>query len=440
MLGDRPILAKRLPTEPVFPTRSQSVVEISNVARAKPRPLQASLDGMEPSAPMRNVPVHAAWSAPVDPLHALADWRAAGLDGVGINHQITRTYEAYGTRLQARLDPDFDPLNPTASRANANWFALASHPSAAAGDVIEVARDMRDIFAAKTAGKPGDVLREYAAAGEALIQAIREVDLKAFVDPRLLAISSERAIRLLEAAPGRGVREKLESFSATLENLCAEGNQAIFADIAASGATYQRFLVDHPGLTPERFLAAFRLPGSTPKAGALYTRALADVHAGRLPTQVEALLPAPFTGLDAVVVAFTLYEQARLTPDLATKNALIVMGNALILVREQRDLGGPVMNPGRILEGEVDRPSLMKLITPTIRISAGGDAWRFSEYARDNLPKHGKDPLVPRSTEYNWADLQTRLDAIWDFSRHIDAPENRGKIWNLPSGKAIEVS
>lgn len=389
--------------------------------------------------------------------HAIAARRAQVVDtapSLKTNSRITQGYLQLVEPMQAVVDPDFRPGLP--SRVLSNWFAFAPHASQEAGKGMLGAHLARAIIDAAqgepapsvqealargglsgperiVAEKVADTLRwfglthDVAASLGALLSA---ANIEALADPRTLWITTFRVTRLLHESTGNTPLEKAEAVARTLEQLLVEGNVAIFEDIGGSGRRYLDWR-QHTGpekVTSARVLESFALEGArSEEARRAWTYAHQSVKRTPRPTSFDTELPG-VNGQSLVVAAFALFEDARRAP-VEDRNALIAFANNYLAWREQHDAVQPAFTPSTPKAGEVSRSTLMRAMTPTLRLPLGPVAWEFTDYTRTLKDRDGNF-LTSKPTEYNWAVFADCWPAI------LNAFEvgygNQEALWAMP--------
>ncbi|WP_309897385.1 hypothetical protein [Archangium sp.] len=388
---------------------------------------------------------------------AIAARRAQVVDSapsLKTNSRITQGYLQLVEPMQAVVDPDFRPGLP--SRVLSNWFAFAPHASQEAGKGMLGAHLARAIIDAAqgepapsvqealargglsgperiVAEKVADTLRwfglthDVAASLGALLSA---ANIEALADVRTLWITTFRVTRLLHESTGNTPLEKAEAVARTLEQLLIEGNVAIFEDIGGSGRRYLDWR-QHTGpekVTSARVLESFALEGyRSEEARRAWTYAHQNVKRTPRPTSFDTELPG-VNGQSLVVAAFALFEDARRAP-VQDRDALIAFANNYLAWREQHDAVQPAFTPSTPKAGEVSRSTLMRALTPTLRLPLGPVAWEFTDYTRTLKDRDGNF-LTSKPTEYNWAVFADRWPAI------LNAFEvgygNQEALWAMP--------
>ncbi|MEW6277152.1 MAG: hypothetical protein AB1758_00915, partial [Candidatus Eremiobacterota bacterium] len=254
--------------------------------------------------------------------------------------------------------------------------------------------------------------------------------MSALLDPRVLSVCAHRLAGLLADTPG-DLLERFTTLARTVQNALEEGNRRIFTDIGVAGQDFLTARRAKGGALSADECCALS-PDHT-RARAVYDRSLAFVDApGPVPQDIGAAYP----GLDSTAMlgaGFALFEEAGRSRG-ERRGRLIVLANNLLAHHEQFTIVQPAFTPPQ-KEGEVDRESLFRILTPTVGVKTRSGNWRYSEFARQ-LPPRDHNPFTPRVTEYNWATFSDRWAGILDFFaaayRH---PEG---CWPMPSPDPAE--
>jgi hypothetical protein len=356
---------------------------------------------------------------------------------VDLNRRVNQDYGRLGERFQAIIDPSCDSTG--ISEAYPGWFAFAAFASRGIGQAqlgaeigLEAARFYRDTgshhprLAHLAAGLMAALIHEEARLAATFLigfasafrhqGALQGIALPAILEPRTFLVSTHRLLELLLEAPGSDPIDRLSSVAATLRNTMEEGNRRIYADIGGAGQDYLIFRRSLGGnVTPEQALAGFPLSERPDLAQAAYRFALQ--HLDETPLPVEFGDAMPDLRVDArplVVAGLALYELAGRTTDLAAKNRCVAFANNFLIYREQQQALQPAFTPGRLIPGEVDRLKLLAIITPGIEVVLRHETWTFAAYAERHLPARSHDPLLSRSTQYNWGVFEDRWLPITD--------------------------
>jgi hypothetical protein len=370
------------------------------------------------------------------------------------NSRITQGYLQLAVRMQAVVDPDYRPGVP--SRVLSNWFAFAPHASQEAGKGMLGAHLARAIIDAAqgepapsvrhaldrggldgperiVAEKVADTLRWFGLTHDvaaSLGTLLSAANIDALADPRTLWITTFRVARLLHESLGNTPLERAEAVARTLEQLLLDGNVAIFEDIAGSARRYLDWR-QHTGpdtVTSARVLESFTLEGARPEdARRAWEYAHQNVKKTPLPTNFDTGLPG-VSGRSMLVAAFALFEDAR-RARAEDPYTLIAFANNYLAWREQHDAVQPAFTPATPKVGEVSRSTLMRALTPTLRLPLGPIAWEFTDYTRTLKDRDGNF-LTSKPTEYNWALFEDRWPAILDaFALGYG---NQEALWALP--------
>jgi hypothetical protein len=372
------------------------------------------------------------------------------------NHAITAGYQKLGALVQDLVDPAF--RRDHRSQLAPNWFAMGSYVSNAGGKnmvaldraraLLAAQADLASACAALGLGSVGEraalALEPIVGRSEltrtlsrtlcALLLVVRrQVSTVADVDARVLPRSLRRSADLLESVEARGIADKVDAVLRTAYNALADGNIAIYGDVALAGQDFFElrhasgaFASDEPLFGA---LGALWSPRDTPRFVSdarevvAYCRArLGDIGALRGLASRFAHIGSG-RGLAFLGAGFALYEEGRAT-ELYRKNQLIAGANALLALREQRDVVQRAFE-GREPHG-VDRAEVFRLVTPFLTIPVGPACWHFSRWA-DAFPARrpreglGLDRLDPQASRYNWAVFEDRWTPILDFFEHMYA-------------------
>jgi hypothetical protein len=351
------------------------------------------------------------------------------------NRRITEGYIQLAHEMGCLLDPALQPGG--ASGVRPNWFVFAPHASRTGGEGLLGAAIARRILEAAR-GQPSlsvaHALARVGLEGEASIHVERlgveltahglPVDAaaslaslttalngEALADPRTLATTTSRLASLYWSAPAVLPLDRAERVVVTLERTLHEGNVAIFTDIGGAGRLYLDWRQGAGAVTPERVLAEFPLPGAVPaEARQAYDFALA--HAGDTPRPHAPHLVFPGMHWKSLLVAaFAVYEQARLAPTPAARDALIALGNNYVAWREQHDQAQPVFTPAAPAPDEVSRAALLEALTPLLTTDFGTLEWNYADFAYGQPDRDG-NPLTSQPTEYSWAVFWDRWTGI----------------------------
>ncbi|MFP2910144.1 hypothetical protein ACLESD_34925 [Pyxidicoccus sp. 3LFB2] len=369
------------------------------------------------------------------------------------NRIITEGYIQLAYEMGGVLDPTLQPGGVSSVRPN--WFVFAPHASRTGGEgMLGTALARRIIDAAR--GQPSlsvlHALQRVGLTGELSLSAQRlglelvlhgipldaaaslaslatAMNWAALADPRTLLSTASRFAALYWSAPGFFPLDKTERLVVTLERTLHEGNLAIYTDVGGAGRSYLDWRQGAGAVTPERVLTEFTLPGAVPaEARQAYDFALAHAYDVPRPYEFHLLFPG-MHWKSLLVAAFAVYEEARLAPTPAARDALIAMGNNYVAWREQHDMAQPVFTPASPRADEVSRPALLQAITPLLTTDFGTMKWNYADYAYSRPDRDG-NPLTSPPTEYNWAVFWDRWTGIlYAFDQAYLQPE---ALWAMP--------
>lgn len=370
------------------------------------------------------------------------------------NQRITEGYIQLAYEMGGLLDPALQPGG--SSDVRPNWFVFAPHASRTGGEgmlAAALARRLLDtargrpslsvLHALDRVGLTGTVRLtvkklslEFVLRGLPIDAAASLASLttamngEALADPRTLATTTSRFASLYWSAPAVHPLDKAESVALTLERTLHEGNLAIFTDIGGSAFLYLDWRRGVTGeVTPERVLTEFPLQDAVPRESRLaYEYAVAHAHDTPRPHQLASLFPG-MHWKSLLVAAFALYEEARLAPAPAARDALIAMGNNYVAWREQHDMAQPVFTPAVPHADEVSRAALLRALTPMLTTDFGTLEWNYSDYAYSQPDRDG-NRLTSPPTEYSWAVFWDRwMGILHAFEQAYDAPS---ALWVMP--------
>jgi hypothetical protein len=372
------------------------------------------------------------------------------------NRRITLGYIQLANELQTLLDPAFQPGGTSSVRPQ--WFCFAPHASQAGGKgmlgaalarrLLDAARVQPSLSVASALDRVGltslrlerlhveslalqlvgqGLVHDAAAAIAALTTAMNG---EALVDPRTLAITSARFGALYWSAPALLPLDKAERVVITFERTLHEGNLAIYSDIGGAGRAFLDWRQAATGeVTPQRVLTEFTRPGAVQAEAQLaYDYALAHAEDTPRPSQLDTLFPG-MHWQSLLVAAFALYEESRLAPTPARRDALIAMGNNYVAWREQHDMAQPVFTPAPLHADEVSRAALLEGLTPVLTTDFGTIEWNYADYAYAQPDRDG-NLLTSQPTEYSWAVFPDRWRGVlYAFELGYGAPSD---IWVMP--------
>ncbi|WP_164002700.1 hypothetical protein [Pyxidicoccus caerfyrddinensis] len=369
------------------------------------------------------------------------------------NRRITDGYIQLAYEMGGVLDPTLQPGGTSSVRPN--WYVFAPHASRTGGEgmlgaaiarrILDAARGQPSLSvpgALQRVGLTGDLelsverlglqLVLYGVpidAAASLASLATAMNWDALADPRTLITTASRFAALYSSAPALLPLDKAERVVVTLERTLHEGNLAIFGDIGGSGRLYLDWRQGAGAVTPERVLTEFTLPGAVPaESRQAYDFAVAHAYDTPRPYEFDLLFPG-MHWKSLLVAAFAVYEEARLAPTPAGRDALIAMGNNYIAWREQHDMAQPVFTPSPPHADEVSRAALLQALTPLLTTDFGTVEWNYADYAY-SLPDRDGNPLTSPPTEYSWAVFWDRWTGIlYAFDAAYLQPEG---LWMMP--------
>jgi hypothetical protein len=370
------------------------------------------------------------------------------------NRRITEGYIQIAYELGGLLDPNLQPGGSSTVRPN--WFVFAPHASQTGGlgmlgaalarRMIDAARGQPSFTVTQSldrVGLSGDVRvtveklsLELVFRGlpidvaTALASLTTAMNWGALADPRTFATTASRLVSLYWSAPGFWPLDKVESVVITMERTFHEGNLAIFTDIGGSARIYLDWRRGLTGdVTPERVLTEFVLQDAVASEARLaYAYGVAHANDTPRPYRMEEIFPG-MHWKSLLVAAFALYEEARLAPTPAARDALIAMGNNYVAWREQHDMAQPVFTPAVPHADEVSRSALLKTLTPVLKTDFGTLEWNYADYAYSQPDRDGNIFTSP-PTEYNWATFWDRWTGIlYAFDQAYGDPS---ALWVMP--------
>lgn len=370
------------------------------------------------------------------------------------NRRITLGYIDIAYEMGGLLDPTLQ--RDGSSQVRPNWFVFAPHASRTGGEGLLSAALARKIIAAARLQPSLSVLQSLSRAGVTgtLLVTLERLSLDlvlrglpidgaasvaslttslngaAMTDARTLLTTATRLAALYHGAPGTHPLDKAEALALTLERLLHEGNLAIFTDIGGSAQLYLDWRRGLTGpVTSERVLAEFPLDGAVESQARLaHAHAVAHANDVPRPQQLDTALPG-LHWKSLLVAAFALYEDARVAPTPAARDALIAVGNNYVAWREQHDMAQPVFAPAALLPGEVSRPGLLQALTPLLRTEFGTQVWTYADFAYSQPDRDG-NPLTSPPTEYSWSVFADRWAGIlYAFDQAYTEP---AALWVMP--------
>lgn len=370
------------------------------------------------------------------------------------NRTITLGYIDIAYELGGIIDPTLQPGGTSSARPN--WFTFAPHASQAGGKgmygtalarhFIDAARLRPSLSLTSALDRLGlsGVLRLRLQdlslqliiqgltvdAATALSVLTSSINVSQLGDPRTLLTTASRMGALYWSAPGATPLDKVEAIVITLERTLHEGNLAIYNDIGGSARLYLDWRAATTGpITPARVLTEFTLvDASNAEAQQAYAYAVAHAEDSPRPTRMDLLFPG-MHWKSLLIAAFALYEDARLAPTPARRDALIAVGTNFVAWREQLDQAQPVFTPAGSPTDEVSRAAVLQALTPFLMTDFGTVRWTYADYAYSQPDRDG-NPFTSPPTEYSWADFWDRWNGIlFAFDRAYARPT---ELWVMP--------
>lgn len=229
---------------------------------------------------------------------------------------------------------------------------------------------------------------------------------------------------------------RIQNIARTFKNMLAEGNVNVFGDVGGSAETFLKLKQAEGGkLTTDAVLQKLNLPESS-AAGATkaYQWALANLNDPN--ARDFSKLAGPGSGNDRTRAAFALFVKAGETSDVAEKNKIVRMANALLLWREQAEQVQPAFVGTK--PGEVSRPQIIDAITPMLKCDlSNGLSWHFEDWAKGQKDRDG-NILTAKPSEYRWATFEDRWPATLDTLE--SGYRNAKAVWDFPSPKVTETT
>ncbi|MBZ4331697.1 hypothetical protein [Corallococcus sp. AS-1-12] len=370
------------------------------------------------------------------------------------NRTITLGYIGIAYELGGIIDPTLQPGGTSSARPN--WFTFAPHASQAGGKgmygaalarhFIDSARLQPSLSLTNALDRLGlsgvlrlrlqDLSLQLIAQGltvdaaTALSVMTSALNVSALGDTRTLLATASRMGALYWSAPGTAPLDKVEAIVITLERTLHEGNLAIFNDIGGSARLYLDWRAAATGsITPARVLTEFTLAGaSNAQAQQAYAYAVAHAEDSPRPTRMDLLFPG-MQWKSLLIAAFALYEDARLAPTPARRDALVAMGTNFVAWREQHDQAQSVFTPASSPTDEVSRAAVLQILTPFLMTDFGTVRWTYADYAYAQPDRDG-NPLTSPPCEYSWADFWDRWNGIlFAFEQAYTRPT---ELWVMP--------
>ncbi|NNC06836.1 hypothetical protein HJC10_28800 [Corallococcus exiguus] len=370
------------------------------------------------------------------------------------NRTITLGYIDIAYELGGIIDPTLQPGGTSSVRPN--WFTFAPHASQAGGKgmygaalarhFINTARLQPSLSLTNALDRLGlsGVLRSQLQdlslqliaqgltvdAATALSVLTSSLNAAALGDVRTLLATASRMGALYWSAPGASPLDKVEAIVITLERTLHEGNLAIYNDIGGSARLYLDWRAAATGpITPARVLTEFTLAdANNVEAQQAYAYAVAHAEDSPRPTRMDLIFPG-MHWKSLLIAAFALYEDARLAPTPARRDALVAMGTNFVAWREQYDQAQPVFTPAGSPTDEVSRAAVLQMLTPFLMTDFGTVRWTYADYAYAQPDRDG-NPLTSPPCEYSWADFWDRWNGIlFAFDKAYARPS---ELWVMP--------
>jgi hypothetical protein len=396
------------------------------------------------------------------PLEFLQRARSKGLTDVDINRGITNTYEQIGAEMGKLINPQgLKGVRP-------NWFDVGGAASYAVGEGIlagqvgaEVLQKLQSALTVQGLRNGEDLAlvrqlcKDLSCNGlrnelPVIMDVVRSINPAPLADPPVLAVSETRFVKLLLQAPGNCPQAKAEALCKSIEDLFAEGNQDIYADIAPMGVE----CLKDQGLSPEDFLQ--RAAKDPAKAQSYLAFGLAHAMDAPPPTDFSKLVASPDEGKDLALTGLALYKEAAATDDVKRKNALVAMGTNFVLFHEQHDVA-PRTFTQKAGDGQVDHTELMAALTFSVlsRFGAGKNAytWKYDDFL--NALPTGTKPgvllalrrfftrvfqlVMPPILNKNWAVFPDRWPAIMNAMENLYLhPDAMDQVPQVPDPRTAE--
>ncbi|GMU57386.1 MAG: hypothetical protein AMXMBFR33_65320 [Candidatus Xenobia bacterium] len=356
---------------------------------------------------------------------------------VDLNRSINRSYAQFGRLMQEVVDPLFDGGS---SQASPSWYGMAVYASRMAGRSMQAADQALSVVKQMEAGKSfacavgsraegvdleglglWGTVKLCAAFLTALFLGQQEPGTRAsaWFDPRTITVAAHRLAGVIREDSGPVV-DRLARVAQTLQNALEDGNRRIFADIGVAG---------------QQFMEARRAKGAALTEGEVLAmapepeQARAVLEQSRQVIEQGGPLPTSTNTANMLWAAFALYEEAGKSPP-GRRDPAIQLANELMAYHEQFTVAVPAFEPPAPIPGELDRPALFSVVTPSVCVPTREGTWRYSRFASRELPPRDSNPMTPRVTEYNWARFEDRWPGILDFfGERYHRPE---QSWPMP--------
>lgn len=365
----------------------------------------------------------------------LASAQAAEVGNVAINAQINRDYLSYGKQIQRALFAEFK-FDRQLGSLIPNWFPIAFHVSNTVGDSMAGALAGLELLVEMRTGQlipPNDILARLGArtervgwlrrassfwfdlldiphdVGSVILAALR-MNYDVIWKPHVLFMSIRRMKVLLGLASGETTNRRAEDVLRNTVEMLGTGNQAVYADIGPAFEAFLAWQAENPGASGPDMIEAVPFDGDKRLALELFELAKTATD---IPYPIRKFAEsAPLReGRILLLTSAALYRHASLEPAQGAKRATIRSANALLALREQRDLLQPAF------DNEHGGREIFETLTPMLRVHFGRVVWNYSTFQHN--------PLVG-----NWGLFDDRWPAIMDAFENLYQQHNAA--WSLP--------
>lgn len=359
--------------------------------------------------------------------------RAAGASNPVINVQINRDYLRYGTTIQRTIFREFE-FDENLGLDIPNWFPIAFHVSHTVGDAMAGAMAGLELLEEITTGRltPPDVFDRLGARhhpgllgrisawwfnmldiphdiGSLLFAALR-MNHGALWKPHVLFMSIRRLKALMKLASGDTPIERARDVLQSAVEMLGAGNQAVYLDIGVAFELFFEWQAAHPKASGAAMIEASTFPANKAVAQVLFDLAKTATTIP-YPIREFAATATSTEGRALLLASAALYQQAANERNDEAKRVMLRSANALLALREQRDLLQPAFdeeNGGR---------EIFQALTPMLRVHFGRVVWNYSSFQLD--------PLVG-----NWGLFEDRWPAIMNaFETLYTTPS---EAWQVP--------
>jgi hypothetical protein len=341
----------------------------------------------------------------------------------------------YGKQIQRALFAKFKFKDQLGSLIP-NWFPIAFHVSHTVGDSMAGALAGLDLLIEMRTGRlipPNDILMRLGAhagrvrwlrwistfwfdlldiphdLGSVILAALR-MNCGVIWEPHVLFTSVRRMKALLDLAPGETIYDRAECVLRNTVEMLGAGNQAVYADIGPAFEMFLAWQADNPSASGADMIEAIPFSGNKQLALAMFELAKTTTE---IPYPIRRFAEsAPLQeGRILLLTSAALFQHAALEPAKDAKRAAIRSANALLALREQRDLLQPAF------DNEHGGREIFETLTPMLRVHFGRVVWNYSSFQRN--------PLCG-----NWGLFEDRWPAIMDaFEGLYHQPD---AAWDLP--------